>query len=259
MSILDRFSLRGKVIVLTGGAGLYGRGLAAAIAEAGATLVLASRSLPKLEAVASQLRDKGLKVTAAVLDQGDEASVLALRDRVLAEHGRVDGLVNNSVLRPMKSPADSAGAWEESMRVNATGLFLITRAFGDAMAKRDDGSIVNIGSMQGAVGMSPELYAGTNMGTPPPDYFFHKGGMMNLTRYYASLYGAHNVRVNCLLPGGYFNSQPEPFLSRYRERTMLNRMADDTDLGGAVVFLLSDASRYITAAMLAVDGGYMAK
>jgi NAD(P)-dependent dehydrogenase (short-subunit alcohol dehydrogenase family) len=259
MSVLELFSLREKVIVLTGGAGLYGRGLVAMLAEAGATLVIASRSVEKLREVAAEETARGFHVVAESLDQGDEASVLALRERVLAQFGRVDGLVNNSVARPMKSPDAPVSAWEESMRVNATGVFLITRAFGEVMCARESGSIVNISSMQGMIGPSLELYAGTDMGTPPPDYFFHKGGMLNLTRYYAGLFGGKNVRVNALAPGGFFNNQPEPFLTRYREHTMLGRMADERDLGGAVIFLLSDASKYVTGANLPVDGGYTAK
>ena len=259
MSVLDQFSLRGKVMVLTGGAGLYGRGLAAALAEAGATLLIASRNLAKLETVAEEERQRGYQVFAEPLDQADEPSVLALRDRVLARFGKVDGLVNNSVARPMRSPDAPVGAWEESMRVNCTGLFLMTRAFGQVMCERKQGSVVNIGSIQGLVGPSLELYAGTDMGTPPPDYFFHKGGMINLTRYYTGVFGQHQVRVNCVSPGGFFNHQPEPFLTRYNERTMLGRMADSNDLGGAVIFLLSDASRYVTGVNLPVDGGYTAK
>lgn len=259
MGAPDIFSLRGKVILLTGGAGLYGRGLTAMLAESGADLVIASRDVPKLSAVAAEETARGHSVHAELLDQADEASVLALRDRVLSKFGRVDGLVNNAVARPMKSPAGPVSAWEESMRVNATGLFLVTRAFGDAMCGAEGGSIVNIGSIQGMIGPSLELYAGTDMGAPPPDYFFHKGGMENLTRYYAALYGRRGVRVNCIAPGGFFNHQPEPFLTRYNEHTMLGRMADDRDLGGAVIFLLSDAARYVTGANLPVDGGYTAK
>ncbi|MFA5189207.1 MAG: SDR family oxidoreductase [Verrucomicrobiia bacterium] len=255
----DTFSIKDKVVVLTGGAGLFGRGLVAAIAATGTKLVIASRDVTKLERVAAEENAKGRSVVAEKLDQGDEASVLALRDRVLKRFGRVDGLVNNSVARPMKSPGAPVAAWEESMRVNATGVFLMTRAFGEVMCRQKSGSIVNIASIQGMVGPSLELYEGTNMGDPPPDYFFHKGGMINLTRFYAALFGRDNVRVNCVSPGGFFNNQPEPFLSRYCSRTFLGRMADDTDLGGPVVFLLSDAARYITGANLPVDGGYSAK
>lgn len=259
MNILDQFSLRDKVVVLTGGSGLYGRQLTAAIAEAGAKLVIASRNLPKLQQVAEEENKRGHAVSCEAFDQGDEKSILALRDRVLQKFDRVDGLVNNSVIRPMKSADDPVAAWDESLRVNATGVFLMTRAFGQEMAKRKSGSIVNIGSMMGKVGPSLDFYEGTNLGTPPPDYFFHKGGMINLTRYYASLLGTKGVRVNCVSPGGFFNHQPEPFLTKYCKRTMLGRMADEDDLGGTIVFLLSEASRYITGVNLPVDGGYTAK
>jgi NAD(P)-dependent dehydrogenase (short-subunit alcohol dehydrogenase family) len=259
MTSLERFSLKDKVIVLTGGAGLYGRGLTASLAEAGATLVIAARGVDKLREVAEEERARGHNVTPESLDQGDEASVLALRDRVLERHGRVDGLVNNAVARVVKGANGTVAQWEESMRINATGIMLMCRAFGGAMAEQGSGSIVNIGSIQGMIGPSYELYAGTNMGDMPPDYFFHKGGMINLTRFYAALYGPRSVRVNCLSPGGFFNHQPEPFLQRYCEHTMLGRMADPGDLGGSVIFLLSDASLYVTGVNLPVDGGYTAK
>ena len=257
--ILEQFSLKNKVVVLTGGAGLYGRQLTYALAEAGANLVIASRNLEKLKQLAHEKGREGFVISCEAFDQGDEKSILALRDRVLEKFGRVDGLVNNSVIRTMKSLDDTVATWDESLRVNATGVFLMTRAFGEILCRQKSGSVVNIGSMQGMVGPSPELYEGTNMGVPPPDYFFHKSGIINLSRYFASVYGKDNVRVNCVSPGGFFNHQPEPFLSNYNRQTMLGRMADDNDLGGAVVFLLSDASRYITAANLPVDGGYTAK
>ena len=253
------FSLQGKTILLTGGAGLYGRGLAAMLAQTDATLILASRDAEKLQIVADEETAKGNRVFAESLDQGDEASVLALKERIEARFGVLDGLVNNAVLRPMKGANGDVEQFAESMRVNATGVMLMHRHFGAAMAGAGRGSIVNIGSIQGMIGPSYELYAGTPMGDMPPDYFFHKGGMINLTRFYAALYGPKNVRVNCLSPGGFFNHQPELFLQRYSEHTMLGRMADDTDLGGSVIFLLSDASAYVTGVNLPVDGGYTAK
>lgn len=257
--MLPSFSLKDKTVLLTGAAGLFGRGLASALAEAGATLIIASRSAENLQAVAAAEMALGHRVHAEAFDQGDEASILDLRARIEARFGPLHGLVNNSVLRPMKGTLGSVAQWEDSMRVNATGLMLMHRHFGTAMAEAGRGSIVNIGSIQGMIGPSYELYAGTSMGDMPPDYFFHKGGMLNLTRYYAALYGPKNVRVNCLAPGGFFNNQPELFVQRYSEHTMLNRMADDDDLGGSVVFLLSEASRYITGVNLPVDGGYTAK
>jgi NAD(P)-dependent dehydrogenase (short-subunit alcohol dehydrogenase family) len=255
----DLFSLQGKTLLLTGGAGLYGRGLASMLAQTGATLIIASRNGDKLKTVAEEETALGHRVFAESFDQGDEMSVIALRERIEQRFGVLHGLVNNSVLRPMKGANGGVEQFAESMRVNATGVMLMHRHFGTAMADAGRGSIVNIGSIQGSIGPSYELYTGTNMGDMPPDYFFHKGGMVNLTRFYAALYGSRSVRVNCLAPGGFFNHQPEPFLQRYCEHTMLGRMADDNDLGGAVIFLLSDASRYITGVNLPVDGGYTAK
>ncbi len=257
--MLASFSLKDQTVLLTGSAGLFGRGLASALAQAGATLIIASRSVDKLQALAEEETALGHRVFAQAFDQGDEASILALRERIQERFGPLYGLVNNSVLRPMKGALGSVEQWEESMRTNATGMMLMHRHFGSHMAEAGRGSIVNIGSIQGMIGPSYELYTGTQIGDMPPDYFFHKGGMQSLTKFYAALYGPKNVRVNCLAPGGFFNNQPESFVQRYCEHTMLNRMADDEDLGGSVVFLLSEASRYITGVTLPVDGGYTAK
>lgn len=251
------FSLAGKTILLTGGAGLYGRGLAAQLAGTGARVILAARNLAALEKVAAEERARGHTVQARQFDQSDEASILRLRDEVLAEFGSVDGLINNAVARPMKSSAGPLSDWEASMKTNATGLFCITRAFGDVMARRGTGSIVNIGSIQGMVGPDLSLYDGLNM-NPIPDYFFHKGGMVNLTRFFAAQYGPQGVRVNCVSPGGFFDGQPPTFVERYERATFLRRMADADDLGGPVIFLLSEAARYVTGINLPVDGGYTA-
>ena len=129
------------------------------------------------------------------------------------------------------------------------------------MAELGSGSIVNIASQMGTIGMNPWLYEGTSM-SASPDYFFHKGGMINLTRYLASHYGEKNVRVNVVSPGGIYNPdtpQADAFLKRYGKMTMLGRMAEAPEIGGSVVFLLSDASTYITGANLPIDGGYTAK
>jgi len=251
------FSLAGKIILLTGGAGLYGRGLAAQLAAAGATLILASRNVEALEKVAAEERALGRTVHARPLDQAEESSILRLRYSVLTEFGRIDGLVNNAVARPMKTADAPLADWEASMKTNATGLFALTRAFGDTMAAHGAGSIVNIGSIQGMVGPDNSLYEGLNMHAIP-DYFFHKAGMVNLTRFFAAHYGPRGVRVNCLSPGGFLSGQHPTFVERYSNATFLRRMADEQDLGGPVIFLLSDAARYVTGVNLPVDGGYTA-
>lgn len=259
MSIIDTFSLKGKVALVTGGAGLYGRQIVRAMAEAGARTYIASRNLEALEKLAAEHRALGHDVRAARLDQTDEASIAALRDTIVQESGKLHILVNNAVARPVKKGYfDDAKAIDESMRVNGTGLILITRAMGEVLA--DGGSIINIGSMMGLVGLEPLNYRGTEMNGWYPDYFFHKGGMTNLTRFLASYYGPRGVRVNCVHPGGLRSpSQPDAFVSNYSERTCLGRLANDTDLMGIIVFLASDASLYVTGTNIPVDGGYTAK
>jgi len=259
MNIIEQFSLSGKTALVTGGAGLYGRQIVRAVAEAGARTYIASRNLEALEKVAAEHRALGQDVRALRLDQTDEASIAAVRDAIVRESGKLRILVNNAVARPVKKGYfDDAAAIDESMRVNGTGLILITRAMGEAMA--DGGSIINIGSMMGLVGLEPLNYRGTDMHGWYPDYFFHKGGMANLTRFLASYYGPRGIRVNCVHPGGLRTpSHPEAFVKNYSERTCLGRMANDKDMMGIVVFLASDASLYVTGTNIPVDGGYTAK
>jgi NAD(P)-dependent dehydrogenase (short-subunit alcohol dehydrogenase family) len=261
MPDLRSFSLEGKVVIQFGGSGLLGRALVASIAEAGATLIVASRNPSVLTSDAETATKAGLRVFLETVDLLDEASIQSLVARVAENHGPIHGMVYNAVTRTMASMDDALSKWEESMRVNATGFFAAARACGNALAAAGRGSIVNISSQMGTIGPNYFLYEGTGA-TVAPDYFFHKGGMTNLTRYLASHYGSKGVRVNVVSPGGIYNPakpQAPDFLARYAKMTMLGRMAEAREIGGAVVFLLSDASTYITGANLAIDGGYTAK
>lgn len=254
-------SLTGKVVIQFGGTGLLGRALVKSLASAGAILVVASRNRAALQSLADAESAAGRKVFIEETDIGSEASLASLRDRVLAKHGRVDGIVFNAVSRPMRTMDDDLKIWRESMETNATGFFATCRVFGDTMAKQCGGSIVNIASIYGMVGSNLSLYEGTTM-TTAPDYFFHKGGMINLTRYLASHYGAQKVRVNVVSPGGIYNPetpQAAEFINRYNKITMLGRMCDAAEIGGAVIFLLSDSASYVTGANIPVDGGHTAK
>ena len=257
MSVLDRFKLDGKTALVTGGAGLYGRQITEALAQAGARTYIASRNREQSELLATEFRNVRLDVRAMTLDQSDETSIGQLKDAVLDDAGRVDILVNNAVLRPVANWNCSAADFSQSMQVNATGLFLMTRTFGELMVQQGGGSIINIGSIQGCVGPDFSLYEGLGWETPP-DYFFHKGGMLNFTRFAAAKLGPKSVRVNVISPGGFYTDQDPQFVRRYVAKTFLGRMANSTDLQGAVVFLASDASAYITGANLLVDGGYTA-
>lgn len=254
-------SLNGKLVVQFGGSGLLGRALALDLARAGAHVIVAGRDPDKVSDLQSTANAAGLQLTPTAVDITSESSLHALRDRLLAAHGRIDGMVFNAVSRPMGSMGDDLTSWENSMAINATGMFATLRTFGDAMAAQGSGSIVNIASIQGMVGPNQYLYEGTTM-TSPPDYFFHKGGMINLSKYLAAHYGPQQVRVNTVSPGGiYHPDKPPPpdFLKRYSSMTMLGRMADATEISGAIAFLLSDAATYVTGTNLPVDGGYTAK
>jgi len=257
----DYFSLEGKTAILTGGAGTYGKAILEALSSAGAETYICSRNLPELEKTAAAQREKGFAVQALPLDLSDEATIIRCRDEVLARSGKIDILINNSVYRMKQGGmACDAHDFNLSMQVNATGLFLMTRTMGKVMAERGSGSIINIGSIMGMIGVENHNYDGTDMNGWAPDYFFNKAGMINFTRFCASYYGTSGVRVNCISPGGLSNpSHPNNFVENYRKRTQLGRLANPQDIHGAIVFLASDASLYVTGINLPVDGGYTAK
>lgn len=257
-SVQGLFDLTGKTAVVTGAAGLYGQQMAEALAEAGARVFMASRNRDALEKQAESLRAAGFDASSLQYDQASESSIAELLRHVVDAAGRVDILVNNAVSRPMTDWSGPVEQFAKSMEVNATGVFLMVRTFGDHMAAQGYGSIINVASMQGVIGPDYTLYEGLNWGVAP-DYFFHKGGMVQLTRFAASKLGARGVRVNAILPGGFFNHQDAAFVARYNARTFLGRMANETDAKGAIVFLASDASAYITGAAIPIDGGYTAK
>ena len=262
MNVLDSFKLDGKVAVVTGGAGLYGYQIVEALAEAGATVYVASRNRENNEKKMLPLVNAGYKVHVLEVDLEDEASILSLCDTVYEKAGRVDILVNNAVLRWMEGYSNgTAKNFTRSMIANATGLFVISRAFGDRMAKAGGGSIINIGSYMGILGPDYNLYKGTDMNANGaiPDYFFHKGGITNYTRFLASHYGDGQVRSNCVELGGLYSGQNEIFVKHYNEKTPLGRMANGTDLKGLRVYLASDASAYMTGVIIPLDGGYSIK
>jgi NAD(P)-dependent dehydrogenase (short-subunit alcohol dehydrogenase family) len=259
MGVLDLFSLKRKVALVTGGAGRIVSQVVRALAEAAATVYSADLDAESVRALSEDLRQQGLDVVPVGVDQSNEASVLRLRDEILNRSGRIDILVNAAVARTMSGWQDDATAFSKSMETNATGLFVLTRTFGDVMEKQGGGSIIYIGSIQGMVGPDRQLYQGLSFHGFIPDYFFHKGGVINFTRFVASYYGPKRVRCNCISPGGIRSeSTLAEFANRYGERTILGRMGEPLDLMGAVIFLASDASAYVTGANLVVDGGYSA-
>lgn len=260
MHVMKLFDMTDKVALVTGGAGKYGSPMVEVLAEAGATVIVASRSLEKNEAFAQTLRQKGLKVYAETYDQGDEQSIFALRERLVETYGKVDALVNNSALRGCFADGTMAG-FAESLRVNGAGMYILSEAIAEVMVKNGGGSIINIGSYMGNLGPNEPLYEGTDgmSALGAADYFYHKSGMHNITRFLAGKYGMHGIRCNCLALGGLFANQHPAFVENYSKATYLGRLAKEEDVKGMIVYLASDASKYLTGTVIPLDGGYSAK
>lgn len=265
----DLFSLEGRVAVVTGATGLLGREHCQALHDAGASVVVADLSLERCEVFA---RDLGSRAMGLRLDVTSEASLRAGLESVLSRYGRVDVLVNNAAINDMfESPQAAAEQskfenyplelWKKMIDVNVTGMFLCSQVFGAELARRGAGSIINIASTYGLVAPDQGIYRrpdGTQSFYKSAAYPATKGAVLAFTRFLATYWGEKGVRANSLSPGGVENAQDEYFVSQYSARTPLGRMASPSDYRGAVVFLASDASRYMTGANLVVDGGWTA-
>lgn len=256
MNVKELLNLRNKIILVTGGAGLYGNCIVEGLAEAEGTVIIASRNIENIKATTQRFRERGLEVHAMQVDQGTHGSIMSLKTEIRKQFGRLDVFVNNAVSRPIKNLENySIENFAESMRINATGAMDILREMADLIEESGGGSIINIASMMGMFGPDLSNYEGTNMGIPPPDYFFHRAGIINLTRYLARIYTGKNIRVNCVSPGGLFNNQPERFLENYNKKVPLERMANNDDIKGLMVLLASDAGAYINGENILMDGG----
>lgn len=255
MNVKELLSLRNKIILVSGGAGNYGKCIVEGLAEADGTVIIASRNIAHVEEEADRFRQKKLDVHALQVDQGDHSSILALKNEIENRFGRLDVFVNNAVARPMKGYDDPIEHFAGSMQINATGSMDILREMCDLIARSGGGSVINISSMMGMYGPDLSNYEGTQMGNPPPDYFFHRGGLINLTRYLARVYAGKNIRVNCVSPGGLFNHQPQRFLENYSKKVPIGRMANHDDIKGLMVLLASDAGAYINGENILMDGG----
>lgn len=255
MHVKELLDLKGKIILVTGGAGQYGRCIVEGLAEADGTVITASRDIEVGQKLVKEFNSRGMDVHAMKVDQAEHDSVISLKQQVYEKFGRLDVFVNNAVNRPMAGYNEPIEHFAESMRVNATGMMDILREMADLIAKSGGGSIINISSMMGMFGPDLSNYEGTEMGDMPPDYFFHRGGMINLTRYLARMLADKKIRANCISPGGLFNNQPQQFLENYCKKVPVGRMANNDDIKGLAVLLASDASAYINGENILMDGG----
>jgi NAD(P)-dependent dehydrogenase (short-subunit alcohol dehydrogenase family) len=269
-TVPQSFDLSGRVVVITGGAGLLGRQHAAAIAEAGGTPVIADLRAEMAEGFARELAQQhGVPARSVALDVTSKDSVRAALHEVLEAYGRVDVLINNAAKNPKVEDGNLAGTrfenlslsyWLSDIEVGLTGAFLCSQVFGAHMADRGGGVILNIASDLGLIAPDQRIYRQEGLApheqpTKPVTYSVVKGGLLMLTKYLATYWAAQNVRVNALCPGGVFAGQPDEFLAKLTNLIPLGRMARAHEYKAAVVFLCSDASSYMTGGNLVVDGG----
>jgi NAD(P)-dependent dehydrogenase (short-subunit alcohol dehydrogenase family) len=265
------FDLEGRVAVVTGGTGILGQNFCRALAEYGARVVVADLDEAAAQTLADRLeKELGTACLGVGCDVSDEASVEALVERTCQAFGRIDVLLNNAAsksqdLEAFFAPIEtySLEEWRRIMAVNLDGVFLVSRAVGRRMIEQGEGgSIIQTGSIYGQLGVDPRIYEGSEyMGVSintPLVYSASKAGVAGLTRHLATVWANHGIRVNTLVPGGVQSGQNEEFVARYSARVPLGRMGNSEDLAGAVIYLASDASRYVTGQALAVDGGLSA-
>lgn len=270
--VSSSFDLSDRVVLITGGAGLLGEAYAWALGKAGAHAIIADLDVDRSASLALDItegtdrRALGLRV-----DVTEPASVERMVRLTLENFGHLDGLVNNAAIDP-KFDADSAGqhtnrfedfpleAWQQALDVNLTGMFLCAQAVAPVMREQGHGVIINVASTYGLVGPDQRLYQreGQPPSYKPVTYSVSKAGVIGLTNYLATYFAGSGIRVNTLTPGGVFAGHDEEFVDRYSDRTVLGRMAEREEIASALLYLLSDASSYMTGSNLVVDGGWTA-
>ena len=264
------FDVKNKNIVITGAGGTLGSEFADTLSQEGANVILVDID-KKIDKITQRLHKKyDIKAKSYYSDISKEKNIIQLRKKIFSDFKKIDGLINaagytnvtaiknsQKISIPLKS--FPAKLWENMIAINLTATFYFCREFGSEMAKQKNGSIVNIASTYGMVGADQRIY-GTSKINSPVSYAASKGGVINLTRYLAAYWKGKNVRVNTLSPGGVqdIRYQNKSFIKKYSEKTMLGRMAKKDEYNGSILFLISDASSYMTGSNLVIDGGWTA-
>ncbi len=277
-TVMQKFDLTGRVAIVTGGPGLLGKEFCRTLAEAGASVVVADINADGVNSTASTLIKAGYHCLGVATDITQPESVHNLVDETLATFGRLDVLVNSAALDPKFDPdalAEMAkrsalsgafedyplDSWRAALDVNLTGMFLCCQAAVKPMLSQGKkGSIINICSTYGLVAPDQRIYqrSGEQSSYKPVYYSVTKAGVLGLTRYLSTYYAGTDIRVNALTPGGVYNNHDDEFLQAYSARTVMGRMAHKDEMNGALLFLASDASSYMTGSNLVVDGGWTA-
>jgi NAD(P)-dependent dehydrogenase (short-subunit alcohol dehydrogenase family) len=270
--VTDLFDLTGRVAIVTGGAGLLGYQHGTILAAAGAHVVLLDLHLADPQLRAEQLTAAhGPDCLGLAVDITSEASLLEARDAIIAKFGRIDILINNAANNPKvedQTPGQPWSrienfpleTWNADIAVGLTGAFLCSRIFGQEMVKRNAGVILNVASDLGVIAPDQRIYR--REGVPedqqpvkPVTYSVVKTALIGLTRYLSTYWTANNIRVNAISPGGVFAGQPDEFTAKLHQLIPMGRMANKDEYQGAILFLCSDASSYMTGQNLIIDGG----
>ena len=254
------FDLTGRTALITGASGFLGQSLARALSEAGARVVVSSRKREKAEEIAAFLKGAAQGSHIGIeLDQMDETSINAGFDELLDRVGSLEILVNNGHFPLGADLTDVTGTEFQQLLGNATGYFLLARRFRNwSISQKKSASIIMLGSMYGVVGSYPETYEGL-VPASPVAYHTLKGGIVQMTRHLAVYWAKQNIRVNCLSPGPFPGPQADSeMVKRLCQKSPMGRMGVPEELNGAIVFLASDASSYMTGQNLIIDGGWTA-
>lgn len=269
MSLIDQlFRLDNRVAVINGGAGRIGTKIAEALTSAGATAVIMDLDAEAASAQSERINqalasdERAGRAVALAADSTDPDSLAAARDQIEAEHGPATVLFNTTQYRGTGFYGSDPGdhpleAWNKVMDVNVTGVLLACQTFYPSMKSKGGGTIINLSSTYGVVSADPRIYGDSGVNSPV-SYATSKSAVLNLTRYLAIHWREFGIRVNCLVPGGVFDQQGEEFVKNYSARTPLGRMAKADEYQGAALFMASEASSYMTGAVVTVDGGWTA-
>lgn len=264
-SVQQLMCLKGRTALVTGGAGNIGRVICGALAELGAATAVLDVAEDQCKETARSISEKhGVQSLPVIMDLSDEEALKSVPGMVLDGLGRLDIVINcaamvgTSDLKGWSVPFQEqrSDAWRLALEINLTAPFVLAQACAPALAASGHGSVINISSIYGMVGPDLGLYEGTSLGNPAA-YAASKGGLVQLTRWLATVL-APGIRVNAITAGGVWREQPKEFHDRYVTRTPLQRMATEEDLKGAVAYLSSDLSAYVTGQNLVVDGGWTA-
>ncbi len=266
----ELFSLANKVVVVTGGAGLLGQVFCQALVDVGAHVAIVDLDLASAETAAKKInKSDAQKVVAFESDITSPESVTQMVANVVKQLGRIDVLVNNAASKGSSLDAFfesfedySLKTWREVMSVNIDGLFLVAQAVGKQMKKQGGGSIIQTSSIYGVVAPDQRIYEGSEYNgraiNTPAVYSASKAAVNGLTNYLSTYWASSKIRVNSLTPGGIASGQNSEFNKKYSNRVPLGRMGEASELVGALIYLASDASSYVTGQNLIVDGGLSA-